>query len=485
MSAKWRVVAAAAGLAVVAAPAAAEDEVDVLPGEWSANVAGTTDYRFRGISQTDNLPAIQGGFDYGLTLSDYVGVYAGVWGSNVDFDDGDEATVEIDAYGGLAGQIEGIDWSLGGIYYAYPGAESSLDYNYWEIAASAGYDFDVLAVTGGYNYSPEFFGASGDAHYLYGGVTVPIPVAYSPYISAQVGRQWIADNGIFGTPDYLDWKVAVGARVEGLTLELAYIDTDLSQGECFGGADLCDPAAIFTLSKAFGDDPEGETDLIPGDFSANVAGVTDYRFRGISQTDNLPAVQGGFDYEVTLADPVSLYAGSWASNVDFDDGDEATVEIDTYGGLAGAVEGVDWSLGGIYYAYPGAESSLDYDYWEVAAGAGYDFEVLAVSGGYNYSPDFFGGSGDAHYVYGDVTVPVPFVWPHDTYIAGHVGRQMIAENGTFGTPDYVDWSVSLGATIEGLDVAITYYDTNIDASRCFGGTDLCNAAAVFSVSKTF
>lgn len=57
-----------------------------------------------------------------------------------------------------------------------------------------------------------------------------------------------------------------------------------------------------------------ENSSFPGAFSANVAITSEYYFRGLSQTDDAPALQGGFDYEVGLAKPVALYLGAWGSN---------------------------------------------------------------------------------------------------------------------------------------------------------------------------
>ena len=111
---------------------------------------------------------------------------------------------------------------------------------------------------------------------------------------------------------------------------------------------------------------------IPGTFSANVGLTSEYLFRGLSQTDDAPALQGGFDYEVSLAKPVALYLGVWGSNVDFNEGagvDGATIEIDWYGGLRGNIgdTALGWDVGFIYYSYPGAASSLNYDFIEAQA----------------------------------------------------------------------------------------------------------------------
>ena len=94
----------------------------------SATVTLTSDYVFRGISQTDAHPAFQGALSFGQTA----GLYLGLSGSNVDFNDGDEASVEIDLSGGYKWDWGPVSLDGGVIYYAYPGASGRLDYDYWE-----------------------------------------------------------------------------------------------------------------------------------------------------------------------------------------------------------------------------------------------------------------------------------------------------------------------------------------------------------------
>ncbi len=224
------------------------------PHEFSANVALTTDYRFRGISQTSKDPALQGGFDYAYTP---VGFYAGVWASNLDFGvpDPDPADLEIDYYGGVSGEFavgKGLGWDVGGLYYSYPGSDTGpgvADYDYFEVYASLSYDFGAVAVDAGLNYSPDYFFASGDAGYYYGDVTIPLPYALS--LAGHVGHQEIDDNVQFGTPDYTDWSVGISKSIGHFTFDISYVDTDLSKGECFAGATNCDATAIFTVSSSW------------------------------------------------------------------------------------------------------------------------------------------------------------------------------------------------------------------------------------------
>ncbi len=219
--------------------AAAEEKAYSL----SANFAIVSDYMFRGISQVDGEPTLQGGFDFGYDTDGPTDLYLGIWGSGVDFTD---ASSEFDIYGGLAGEMNGVSWDLGFIWYLYPGADSALNYDFVEAAFALGYDFGPYAVSAGLNFSPEYFGDSGDSYYWSGGVDVPLPEGIG--LGFHVGHQSIDNNTAFGVPDYLDWSVTVSKEFEGFGFSLAYIDTDLSNSEC---NDACDTKIVGTISKEF------------------------------------------------------------------------------------------------------------------------------------------------------------------------------------------------------------------------------------------
>lgn len=212
------------------------------------------------------------------------------------------------------------------------------------------------------------------------------------------------------------------------------------------------------------------------DFSANIGFVTEYSFRGVAQSDEGPAVQGGFD----VAHDSGLYAGVWGSNVDFNDGDEASSEIDLYAGYSGAFDnGISYDIGAIYYAYPNADSSLNYDFWEAAVSLGYDFGPLAASVSYNHSPEYFGESGDAQYYALNVDVPLP----SDISLSAHIGHQDIDDEATFGLPDYTDWSIGFGYSYAGFDFSLQYVDTDLDEpGECADG---CAERVIFGVSRSF
>lgn len=201
------------------------------------------------------------------------------------------------------------------------------------------------------------------------------------------------------------------------------------------------------------------------DVTGNLTFTSDYVFRGFSQTDESAAIQGGFD----VTHPTGLHAGVWASNVDFNNAGDGSAEIDFYGGYANEVGALSYDVGGIYYYYPGAESNLNYDFWEVYINGSYDFDVVAVNAGVNYSPEFYGDTGDAVYYYAGVDMPLP----EGFMASAHIGRQEIDQS-----QDYTDWSLGASKTWLEFDWGVTYHDTNIDS-------DLSNARVVLSVGKEF
>jgi uncharacterized protein (TIGR02001 family) len=220
------------------------------------------------------------------------------------------------------------------------------------------------------------------------------------------------------------------------------------------------------------------------EISGNVALTTDYVFRGISQTDNDPAIQGGFDY----SHESGFYIGTWGSNVDFLEGND--IELDYYAGIGGEMaNGIGYDVGVIYYDYPAGDlgaGAPDAEFVEVYGGLSGTLGAADVSGKISYSPDYFGESGSAYYI----DLGAGFGLANDFGLAFHVGYQSIDEApasqaGFFATEEdsYVDWSVGLSKSVGGVDLGLTYTDTNLDSVDCFD-TDICDATVFFSVSKS-
>ena len=201
----------------------------------SGNITLATDYVFRGVSQTDEGAALQGGMD----IESDTGLHAGIWGSNIDFNNPGDGSLELDIYGGFQNKVgENFSYDVGGIYYAYPGSAGSLNYDYWELYVSGGYDFDVASVHAGVYYSPDFTGNTGDAVYTIIGADVPLPEDF--VLSAHYAHQSIdeADN-------YSDWRVGVSKNWLEFDWALNYHDTDINNN------DNADGRVVLSVTKTF------------------------------------------------------------------------------------------------------------------------------------------------------------------------------------------------------------------------------------------
>jgi len=197
------------------------------------------------------------------------------------------------------------------------------------------------------------------------------------------------------------------------------------------------------------------------ELTGNITLTSDYIFRGFTQTDQKPAVQGGFEY----THETGLYAGIWASNVEL--GNSVNIEVDYTAGLAGKVADIDWDFGAIYYDYP-SDAGQDLDYTEYKAALTWKF----FSFEYYYSDDFFGNNTDeAHYfsLTGDYDLPM------DLGLSVHAGHQTISDG-----DDYDDWSVGMSRSIQGVDLSVVYSDTRNVRGSC---KSLCDSRFVFSISK--
>lgn len=234
-------------LAGTTVPAFADGE-ETAASPWSATLVFTSDYRFRGQSQTDRNPAVQGSVDFAAEN----GFFAGIWASNIDFNDFNDTSIEVDLYAGITTAVsETTEATFKVVYYAYPDQDNlNNDYDYVEILASLSHDFGGAAVTGEIAYSPDYFAQTGSAVALTGTLEVPLTEWLSA--SGHLGYQWIDDNTGYGTPDYAYYDIGLSATWEMLTFDVRWVDTDLSELECYGGLDLCEGGVVGTISLSFG-----------------------------------------------------------------------------------------------------------------------------------------------------------------------------------------------------------------------------------------
>jgi len=218
--------------------------------------------------------------------------------------------------------------------------------------------------------------------------------------------------------------------------------------------------------------------------SANLTLASQYRYRGLMQTNNKPAIQGGFD----LTHASGFYLGNWNSSIswlgDSNPDVSAPVEMDFYGGYKGNLaEGVPVDLGILQYYYPGDFPSgyTSPDTTELYAGIGYGPLMFKYSIALT---NLFGFADSKYSQYFDVAANVDTgVW--GLTLNAHVGRQLVknVDNGS-----YTDWKLGLTKDFgQGLSVSLAYLDTNADRAVYTNthGRDMGRATGVLSLTKIF
>lgn len=209
--------------------------------EWSVNFGATTDYVFRGISQSDEKPAVQGGVDFTYGI-----FYAGIWGSMIDFGDDISAEAEVDFYAGIKPEWRGITFDLGVIYYTYPDAkDGGGELNYVELKAGASTSpIQNLTVGGTVFYSPEYTGETGEVWTFEGSAGYELRKIgmLTPTVSALLGYE-TGDE----IEEYFYWNAGLSLAVDKLTLDFRYWDTDIDGG-CSG---LCDERFVASAKLTF------------------------------------------------------------------------------------------------------------------------------------------------------------------------------------------------------------------------------------------
>ena len=215
--------------------------------------------------------------------------------------------------------------------------------------------------------------------------------------------------------------------------------------------------------------------------TTNLGATSDYRYRGISQTQNAPAIQGGVDYSHSSG----FYAGNWNSPVSslvYTNG--AGIETDLYAGYKKEIKGITFDVGSYNYFYPRASvGKTNYDTREVYVGAAKGPVSIKVSQSLG---DYFAASNSrgSRYYQADVAYPIAGT---KASILAHAGRTDVANQTVLDSNDY---NAGVGYNLAGFDLAARYY-TNSNKTTAFqtantvGNQKLYRNALVLSVSKTF
>jgi uncharacterized protein (TIGR02001 family) len=271
------VLSVAAALALSAAPAFAADmpvkakmvapAATPSPFDIAFGTAFTTDYELRGVSQSAHKPAVQGYFELDYTATDWLKLYAGVWGSSLYTGFAD---AEFDISGGARFSFGNFGLDVGYVYYEYPDGAVNGFGSFGEFYAKPSYKFaDWLTVgaviDGGDNFNnkltlaPPWVG-NGTAYYYSGNAVITLPWHPIPdvtiSINPEIGRQVYGSGPSFnlGVASYTYWEVGLDINYKAMTLDLRYWDTNTgvaTNAICavggHPGMDACDARFVATL----------------------------------------------------------------------------------------------------------------------------------------------------------------------------------------------------------------------------------------------
>lgn len=268
----------------IAAPAAAQTETAASPPitvSGSATIA--SDYRFRGVSQSDGGMVVQGG----ITVSHESGAYAGAWASNLaGWGTFGGANMELDLIAGYKAKLSGnATLDAGATWYMYPGGADKTDFvePYAKLTATTG----PATLTAGIAYAPKqqalgrwyFTGADAaagvynnpgdrrDNTYVWGDAAIALtgtPLTAKGHIGHSWGNSGLGPNATSVAPTgrYWDWSLGADATWRNLTLGVAYVGTDISNRDAAylrpsfskgqdGTGNIAGGTALVSLTAAF------------------------------------------------------------------------------------------------------------------------------------------------------------------------------------------------------------------------------------------
>ncbi|WP_430459684.1 TorF family putative porin [Thalassolituus sp. LLYu03] len=208
--------------------------------------------------------------------------------------------------------------------------------------------------------------------------------------------------------------------------------------------------------------------------SAEVSLVSDYRFNGVSQTDKGPALQASLDY----SHDSGIYLGTWASNVDYGNGDDTNLEWDYYiGYYRDLTDALAIDLGYAQYTYHGADYSGDYDYGEAYVGVTVNGNTTVY---WNHASEYF-GLDVAHDIL-KVTHTIPL---GDYSLMLTAAHNQSADKDIWawdeGEASYQDYEVAVSRDFKGFTVTATVMTTSIDSDY----NDNADTTFVLGVSRGF
>ena len=234
-------------LASLGAASTVRAQVAKPDNELSLNAAVTSDYRYRGVSQSRLKPALQGGADY---VNNPSGLYAGTWVSTIKWvkDAGGDGDLEWDLYGGKKGElVPGVSYDVGGLYYFYPSNALATSANTFELYGQVGYGPGYIKYS---HATTNLFGTSNSKNSGYLDVGANLDIGNGLLLNLHVGHQRVKNNSAFS---YTDYKIGVTKDFGICTVALAaiYADTKTYVSPSPSSKNLAKTGVVLTVSKTF------------------------------------------------------------------------------------------------------------------------------------------------------------------------------------------------------------------------------------------
>ena len=233
-----RTFAALGALAALALPQPAAAQTVGKHGVLAPWILVASQYRFDGISASNNRPVLQGSLYWWRPDKTSVGVFV----SQVDYRDPGKTSYEVDLYAGRHFDVKGTQVTLEAMYSAFPDNKTwGPTYDFLQTKVKARRSFEKLTLGGNVAWSPQAPYGSGEAWR----VEAEAAYAVTPQLTliSRLGRRWI-DKG----HDRTFWEVGGRAQAKHAAFELRYVGTDLSRAQCnYPRADCCSPAVVGTL----------------------------------------------------------------------------------------------------------------------------------------------------------------------------------------------------------------------------------------------
>lgn len=242
----------------------------VSPWDFAFGAAITSDYRFRGIAQSNRQPSVSAYFEPRYNVTPDLQLYIGAGAASISFPN--RAAAEVDVYGGIRPTFGPLAFDFGVFGYLYPGGQCfnaaaapgqpgystqclangnlplngniiKRDLSFYEFYGKVTWTVnDAVALGANVYYSPSFLNSGASGTYASGTAKFTAPATWfgdsgvGAYLSGEYGYQWLGTSDAFygnvKFKDYGTWNVGIGFTYKVFTLDFRYSDTSLSRGDC-------------------------------------------------------------------------------------------------------------------------------------------------------------------------------------------------------------------------------------------------------------